>query len=122
MNLSYEQLELLINKATEKDTLDIFIAICNIIIPFFIGLFSYYTFIQSPRQLAKSKIKEKEVEMLYKAFDNFFIFSDSIGLFVSNKERKYKKLLTQQVLEASFIEKEKKILQMPSTLYSKIAI
>ncbi|WP_429212490.1 hypothetical protein [Aeromonas veronii] len=107
MDISYEQLEYIINLATDKDWVDISIAICNIAAPLFVGLFSYYAFIQSPRQLARSKIKEKEVEMLYKAFDHFFIFSDTIGLFVSNKERKYKKLLTQQVIEDSFLEKEK---------------
>lgn len=107
MDLSYEQLESIIKLATDKDWLDISIATFNIATPLFVGLFSYYAFIQSPRQLARSKIKEKEVEMLYKAFDHFFIFADAIGLFVSNKERKYKKLLEKQALEESFCEKEK---------------
>ncbi|UNP87542.1 hypothetical protein MNZ22_11935 [Aeromonas encheleia] len=107
MNLTYEQIELLVNTAAKKDIIDIIIAFGNIIPALLVGLFSYYAFIQTPRQLAKSKIKEKEVEMLYKAFDNFFIFSDAIGLFISNKERKYKKLLTGHNLEPSFSEKEK---------------
>ncbi|HDZ8842537.1 TPA: hypothetical protein RUX01_001999 [Aeromonas dhakensis] len=68
MNLSYEQLEYIIKLATDKDWIDISIAIFNIATPLFVGLFSYYAFIQSPRQLARSKIKEKEVEILYKAF------------------------------------------------------
>ncbi|WP_159565431.1 hypothetical protein [Budvicia diplopodorum] len=109
MNITYEQISELIKLSSSKDWIDYISAIAGIFTSLFFVFFGYYTFIQAPKQLVKSKVNEKEVEMLYKAFEHLFIFSDAVGLYISNKERKYKKLSSNSVveLESSFAEKDR---------------
>jgi len=68
-----------------------------------------YIFFKTPNQTARSKVYEKEVDLLYKAFDCFCLFSDAVGLYASNKHRKYKTLSDpdNKPLEESFSDKEK---------------
>lgn len=106
MIFPFDEIKKLIYIFQEKDIFDYMGLLINAATPISIFWLGYYTFNKTPQQLAKSKIKEKEVEMLYKAFDSFFNFSDAIGLFISNKERKFKKNIHGYPLEASFEKKE----------------
>lgn len=106
MNLTYEQVLTLVTKATEKGTYDYLLLIFNFVLSLALILVSIHVFIKTPKQNKIIKIQEKEIELLYKAFDHFFIFSDAVSLFISNKERKFQKVFNQENIEKSFLIKE----------------
>lgn len=109
MNISYEQLEKLIQLATSKDYLDVLAQLANIATTLGIVIITWIIFIYTPKQNRLVKIQEKEIEMLYRAFDSFHNFVDAFGLYISNKHRKYKKIKENKgELEESFSDKEKK--------------
>lgn len=108
MNLSYEQLKNLVEIITEKSLIDYILPIGNLLVSIALIILSCYVFIKTPKQTAKSKIHEKEVELLYKAFECFCNFSDAVGLYISNKKRKYRRLSdpSSKPLENNFHKNE----------------
>lgn len=106
MNIDYEKIQQLVLAATEKDLLDYVVQISNILATVAIGFITWKIFINTPKQNKIIKIQEKEIELLYRAFEHFHNFSDTVSLYISNKNRKYYKLSKQENLEASFSEKD----------------
>ncbi|PQK90340.1 hypothetical protein [Pantoea ananatis] len=109
MEITFDQLKELTEIATSKDWIDYVTSIGSLISSVAIILLTCYIFFKTPNQTARSKVYEKEVDLLYKAFDCFCLFSDAVGLYASNKHRKYKTLsnLDNKPLEESFSDKEK---------------
>lgn len=109
MEINFEQIKELTEIVTSKDWVDYVTSIGSLISSVVIILLTCYIFFKTPNQTARSKIYEKEVELLYKAFDCFCLFSDAVGLYASNKHRKYKTLSDpgSKPLEGSFSDKEK---------------
>lgn len=89
MDISFEQLQYLILEITKKDIFYYINLITNFIGSILILAISIYFFIKKPNQMAKIRIYEKEIELLYEAFNHFCKFSDKVGLFTSNKYRKF---------------------------------
>lgn len=106
MDLSYEQILEIVAKATDKNWYDYTFLFLNFILSIGLIYVSIHIFIKTPKQNKLIKIQEKEIELLYKAFDHFFIFSDAISLFISNKVRKLQKLHKKESIEESFTQKE----------------
>lgn len=109
MDINFEQMKALVEMVTKKDWVDYITSIGSLISSLAIILLTCYIFFKTPNQAARGKIYEKEVDLLYKAFDYFCLFADAVGLYTSNKNRKYKKLSTpdNKPLEESFSQKEK---------------
>lgn len=109
MEISFEQVKQLAEIVTQKDWLDYLSSIGSLVSSLAVILLTCYIFFKTPNQTARGKIYEKEVDLLYRAFDSFCIFSDAVGLYASNKHRKYKTLSkpTNKPLEESFKDKEK---------------
>lgn len=109
MEITFDQIKELTEIFTSKDWVDYVTSIGNLISSMAIVLLTFYIFFKTPNQTARSKVYEKEVELLYRAFDYFCLFSDAVGLYASNKHRKYKTLrdLGSPPLEESFVNKEK---------------
>ena len=109
MEITFEQIKELTEIVTSKDWVDYVSSIGSLISSVAIILLTCYIFFKTPNQTARSKVYEKEVDLLYKAFDCFCLFSDAVGLYASNKHRKYKTLSNpdNKPLEESFINKEK---------------
>lgn len=109
MEITFDQIKELTEIFTSKDWVDYVTSIGNLISSMAIALLTFYIFFKTPNQTARSKVYEKEVELLYRAFDYFCLFSDAVGLYASNKHRKYKTLrdLGSPPLEESFVNKEK---------------
>ena len=108
MNLSYEQLKTLAEIITEKSLIDYILPAGNLLISLALVILSCYIFIKTPKQTAKSKIHEKEVDLLYKAFESFCNFSDAVGLYISHKKIKYGRLSdpSSKPLEKNFYKTE----------------
>ncbi|CFQ39600.1 hypothetical protein [Yersinia bercovieri] len=108
MEITFEQIKELTEIVTSKDWVDYVTSIGSLISSVAIILLTCYIFFKSPNQTARSKVYEKEVDLLYKAFDCFCLFSDAVGLYVSNKNRKYNTLSdsNNKPLEESFSKKE----------------
>ncbi|MDY0924956.1 hypothetical protein SOM41_01170 [Enterobacter sp. CFBP8995] len=92
MDITFDQMKELVEIITQKDKFDYFISVANLIISGCVIALTYYVFFKTPNQTAKSKVYEKEIELLYKSFEYFCSFSDAVGLYVSNKYRKYNNL------------------------------
>lgn len=109
MDITFEQIKELTEIVTNKDWVDYVTSIGSLISSVVIILLTCYIFFKTPNQTARSKVYEKEVDLLYKAFDCFCLFSDAVGLYASNKSRKYKTLSNprNKPLEDSFSQKEK---------------
>ncbi|MFJ5433996.1 hypothetical protein ACIPSR_10540 [Pectobacterium sp. CHL-2024] len=109
MEITFEQIKELTEIVTNKDWVDYVTSIGSLISSVAIIFLTCYIFFKTPNQTARSKVYEKEVNLLYKAFDCFFLFSDAVGLYASNKHRKYKALSSpdNNTLEESFRDKEK---------------
>ncbi|MEB8630444.1 hypothetical protein P2G72_11645 [Cronobacter sakazakii] len=109
MEITFDQIKELTEIVTSKDWVDYVTSIGSLISSVAIILLTCYIFIKTPNQTARSKVYEKEVDLLYKAFDYFCLFSDAVGLYASNKHRKYKTLSSpdNKPLEESFNDKEK---------------
>jgi len=109
MEITFDQIKELTEIFTSKDWVDYVTSIGNLISSMAIALLTFYIFFKTPNQTARSKVYEKEVELLYRAFDYFCLFSDAVGLYASNKHRKYKTLrdLGSPPLEEGFVNKEK---------------
>lgn len=109
MEITFEQIKELTEIVTSKDWVDYTTSIGSLISSVVIILLTCYIFLKTPNQTARSKVYEKEVDLLYKGFDCFCLFSDAVGLYASNKHRKYKTLSNpgNKPLEESFINKEK---------------
>ncbi len=109
MEITFEQIKELTEIVTSKDWVDYVSSIGSLISSVAIILLTCYIFFKTPNQTARSKVYEKEVDLLYKAFDCFCLFSDAVGLYASNKNRKYKTLSNPEnkPLEEGFIIKEK---------------
>lgn len=106
MDFNLEQAKDLISHATNKDYFDYTIQLANIATPIILMFVTWGIFIKTPKQNKIIVINEKEIEMLYKAFENFHIFSDAISLYISNKKRKHQNELDGKNLEVSFTQKE----------------
>ncbi|WP_447881760.1 hypothetical protein [Serratia fonticola] len=108
MEITYEQIKEVAEIITKKDFFDYVISIGSLLSSVMVIFLSYYIFFKTPNQIARSKVYEKEVDLLYKAFDSFCIFADAVGLYASNKKRKYDTLSdpNSKPLEASFSIKE----------------
>jgi len=108
MEITYEQIKELAEIVTSKDWVDYVTSIGSLINSVVIILLTCYIFFRTPNQTARSKVYEKEVDLLYKAFDSFCLFCDAVGLYASNKNRKYEKLSDprNKPLEESFTIKE----------------
>ena len=106
MDFNLEQAKDLINHATNKDCFDYIIQLANITTPIILIFITWGIFIKTPKQNKIIVINEKEIEMLYKAFENFHIFSDAINLYISNKKRKHQNKLDGKKLEDSFAQKK----------------
>lgn len=106
MDLSYEQILEIVAKATDKNWYDYTFLFSNFILSIGLIYVSIHIFIKTPKQNKLIKIQEKEIELLYKAFDHFFVFSDAVSLFISNKERKFQKQHNNENIEESFLQKE----------------
>lgn len=109
MEITFDQIKELTEIVTSKDWVDYVTSIGSLISSLAIIILTCYIFFKTPNQTARSKVYEKEVELLYKAFDCFCLFSDAVGLYASNKHRKYKTLSApdNKPLEESFSDKEK---------------
>ncbi|MNG68652.1 hypothetical protein D3C79_269880 [compost metagenome] len=109
MEITFDQLKELTEIVTSKGWLDYVTSIGSLISPVAIILLTCYIFFKTPNQTARSKVYEKEVDLLYKAFDCFCLFSDAVGLYASNKSRKYKTLSNpdNNPSEEGFSNKEK---------------
>ena len=109
MEITFDQIKELTEIVTSKDWVDYVTSIGSLISSVAIIFLTCYIFLKTPNQTARSKVYEKEVDLLYKAFDYFCLFSDAVGLYASNKHRKYKKLSDphNKPLEESFSDKEK---------------
>lgn len=109
MEITFDQIKELTEIVTSKDWVDYMTSIGSLISSVAIIFLTGYIFFKTPNQTARSKVYEKEVDLLYKAFDYFCLFSDAVGLYASNKHRKYKKLSDpdNKPLEESFSDKEK---------------
>lgn len=108
MEITYEQIKEVTEIITKKDFFDYVISIGSLLSSVVVIFLSYYIFFKTPNQTARSKVYEKEVDLLYKAFDSFCLFADAVGLYASNKKRKYDTLSdpNSKPLEASFSKKE----------------
>lgn len=109
MEITFDQIKELTEIVTNKDWVDYVTSIGSLISSVAIIFLTCYIFLKTPNQTARSKVYEKEVDLLYKAFDYFCLFSDAVGLYASNKHRKYKTLSDpdNKPLEESFSDKEK---------------
>lgn len=107
MELNYNQIQDLIILATSKNWYDYLSLIFNVLISLCAIILTYAVFLKTPKQNRRLKIQEKEIELLYLAFDNFQIFTDTINLYLSNKHRRYSKLQNKKQLEDTFLEKDK---------------
>lgn len=109
MEITFDQIKELTEIVTSKDWVDYVTSIGSLISSVAIIFLTCYIFFKTPNQTARSKVYEKEVDLLYKAFDYFCLFSDAVGLYASNKHRKYKTLSDpdNKPLEESFSDKEK---------------
>jgi hypothetical protein len=109
MDITFGQLKEIAEVITQKDAIDYTISIGSLISSVAVILLSFYIFFKTPNQTARSKVYEKEVDLLYKAFDCFCLFSDTVGLYASNKYRKFKALgnVDSEPLDQSFPDKEK---------------
>jgi hypothetical protein len=109
MEITFDQIKELTEIVTSKDWVDYLTSIGSLISSLAIIILTFYIFFKTPNQTARSKVYEKEVDLLYKAFDCFCLFSDAVGLYASNKHRKYKILSNpdNKPLEESFSDKEK---------------
>lgn len=109
MEITFDQIKELTEILTSKDWVDYVTSIGSLISSVAIIFLTCYIFFKTPNQTARSKVYEKEVDLLYKAFDCFCLFSDAVGLYASNKHRKYKTLSSpdNKPLEESFSDKEK---------------
>lgn len=105
-NLTFDEIKSLIELITNKGLLDYISLSFNLLTSVAIVFITWYMFVKTPKQNKVIKIQEKEIELLYSAFDNFFIFSDAISLYISNKERKLKKLALNEIIQEPFIIKE----------------
>ncbi|MFM1335944.1 hypothetical protein WFO66_17770 [Yersinia enterocolitica] len=108
MEITFEQIKELTEIVTSKDWVDYVTSIGSLISSVAIILLTCYIFFKTPNQTARSKVYEKEVDLLYKASDCFYLFSDAVGLYVSNKSRKYNNLSdsNNKPLEESFSKNE----------------
>ncbi|KAF6638571.1 hypothetical protein HFD95_04160 [Pantoea sp. EKM10T] len=109
MEITFDQIKELTEIVNSKDWVDYVTSIGSLISSLAIIILTCYIFFKTPNQTARSKVYEKEVDLLYKAFDCFCLFSDAVGLYASNKHRKYKTLSDpdNKPLEESFSDKEK---------------
>lgn len=109
MEITFDQVKELTEIITSKDWVDYVSTIGSLISSVAIIFLTCYIFFKTPNQTARSKVYEKEVDLLYKAFDFFCLFSDAVGLYASNKHRKYKTLSDSgnKPLEESFSDNEK---------------
>lgn len=109
MEITFDQIKELTEIVTSKDWVDYVTSIGSLISSLAIIILTCYIFFKTPNQTARSKVYEKEVDLLYKSYDCFCLFSDAVGLYASNKHRKYKTLSDpdNKPLEESFSDKEK---------------
>ncbi len=100
--LTYEQLLLLIEKATEKSFFDyITLVVSSAVTLLAVGM-SYFFFKNHSNQVTNEKVIEKEVEKLYEAVDCLFEFCNAVDLYLSMKEKSLSRLQKGETIDGSF--------------------
>ncbi|HAS6741142.1 TPA: hypothetical protein GRI37_22855 [Vibrio parahaemolyticus] len=101
-HLTYEQLLLLVEKATEKSFFDyITLVVSSAVTLLAVGM-SYFFFKNHSNQVTNEKVIEKEVEKLYEAVDCLFEFCNAVDLYLSMKEKSLSRLQKGEVIDGSF--------------------
>ena len=100
--LTYEQLLLLVAKATEKSYFDyITLVVSSAVTLLAVGM-SYFFFKNHSNQVTNEKVIEKEVEKLYEAVDCLFEFCNAADLYFSMKEKSLSRLQKSEAIDGSF--------------------
>lgn len=106
--LTYPQLKELIELATAHGAFDyVSIVLSSVVTLVAVGM-SYLFFRKHAVQVTNEKIIEKDVEKLYEAVDCIFRYSDSVGLFLSLKTKRYNQIIDGVSATTDFAEKIKK--------------
>lgn len=109
-SLTYDQLKELVELATTHSAFDyLSIVLSSVVTLLAVGM-SYFFFKKHAVQVTNEKVIEKDVEKLYEAVDCIFRYSDSVGLYLSLKEKQYAWIVDGQAirLTTDFLDKVEK--------------
>ncbi len=104
-NLTYTEIEKLIEIVTDKGVFDYVSLIVSSLVTLIAVGMSYFFFKNHSKQITNEKVIEKEVEKLYEAVDCLFEFCNAVDLYLSMKEKSLERLKSGKSIDGSFKDK-----------------
>lgn len=117
LDLTFEQISLLIDQAGRKSLFDYIALLGQTIIPLAAMALSYKSIKSHARNIATEKVLEKEINRLYQSADCFFEYSDKANLYFSLSIRK---ITTKDIAKDEITSFEKKLQDASDAMYESI--